>query len=149
MGRILELLTGKDDLERIAHKENLAALNAYLKIRPLWIPRRPKRYLDASTFTPEQFVELIRKETEDWSGDSFDPWVLQIDGKKRLPAFSSQKKMEIFSKKISQQMGKVFALGGAEILIEHVTKDLEIDFVDLNLFSDKSWEIGIGGKGGL
>jgi hypothetical protein len=31
--KILETLTGKDDLERVAAKEDLAALKAYLKTR--------------------------------------------------------------------------------------------------------------------
>lgn len=40
-------------------------------------------------------------------------------------------------------MNKVFALGGAEFLIEDITKGMNLDFVDLNLFSEKSWEIGV------
>ncbi len=142
-GKLLELLGGKDDLERVAYQEDLAALNAYLKTRRLLVPRRPRRFLDASSFTQEQFLEMIRNESEDLAGDQFEPWILEINGKRRLPAFSSQKKMEIFSEKISQQMNKVFALGGAEFLIEVITKGSGIDFVDLNLFSEKSWEIGI------
>lgn len=49
--KILEKLTGKDDLERVAYKEDLALLNAYLKKRPVFIPQRPKRFLDAASFT--------------------------------------------------------------------------------------------------
>jgi hypothetical protein len=141
--KVLEILTGKDDVERVAYKENPAALNAYLKHRRLLIPRRPKRLLDSSSFTEEQLLELIRKESEDLAGDQFEPWVLEVGGKRHLPAFSSQKKMEAFSKRIWQQMNKVFALGFAEVLIGDITKDLNIDFVDLNLFSEKSWEIGV------
>jgi hypothetical protein len=48
--------------------------------------------------------------------------------------------MKVFLKTISQQMNKVFALGGAEFLIEDITKDSDIEFVDLNLFSHQSWE---------
>jgi hypothetical protein len=143
-GKLLETLSGKDDLERVAYKENLGVLSAYLKTRRLLIPRRPKRFLDASSFTQQQLLEMIENESGDLAGDQFDPWVLEVAGKRRLPAFSSQKKMAVFSKKISQQMNKVFALGGAEFLIEDIAKGLNIDFVDLNLFSEKSWEVGVG-----
>ncbi|MBC8096399.1 MAG: hypothetical protein H7Y43_11350 [Akkermansiaceae bacterium] len=143
INKLLETLTGKDDLERVAYKESLSDLTAYLKSRRLLIPQRPKRFLDASCFTQEQLLEMIRKETESITDDPFEPWILELDGKKRLPAFSSQKKMEMFSEKISMQLDKVFALGGAEFLIEDVTRGLDIDFVDLNLFSHKSWEIGV------
>ena len=142
-GKLLETLSGKDDLERVAYKEDLALLNAYLKTRRLLIPRRPRRFLDASNFSQEEFLETIRKESEDLAGDQFEPWVLEVDGKRRLPAFSSQKKMEAFSKRISQQMNKAFALGGVEFLIEDITKGMDLDFVDLNMFSEKSWEIGV------
>ncbi len=143
IANLIERITGKDDLERIAYKEDLAQLNAYLKTRKLLIPRKPRRFLDASSFTPEQLLEMIQKESEDLAGAEFEPWILEMEGKKRLPAFSSSKKMEAFSTMISQQMNKVFALGGAEFLIEDITKGLDLDFVDLNLFSPRSWEIGV------
>src|SRR3954453_23007333 len=103
IAKVLELITGQDDLERIASREDLGQLNDYLKTRSLLIPRRPKRFLDATSFTQEELLELIRDEAEELAGDVFDPWVLEIDGKHRLPAFSGQKKMEVFSGKISQQ----------------------------------------------
>jgi len=37
-------------------------------------------------------------------------------------------------------------LGCISILLENVTKHVDIDFVDVNLFHKKSWEIGIGKK---
>ncbi|HEU0040541.1 MAG TPA: hypothetical protein VFR76_14845 [Verrucomicrobiae bacterium] len=141
MSKLLEMITGRDDLERVAYKEDFGQLNAYLKKRRLLIPKRPKRFLDASSFTQEQLLELIRKESEEMARDQFDPWILEMDGKKRLPAFSSQKKMEAFSSKMSQELNKVFSLGCFEVLLADLTKDLDIDFVDLNLFSKKSWEI--------
>ena len=133
LARILEKLTGKDDLERIAYKEDLALLNAYLKKRHVFVPQRPKRFLDAATFTQEQL-----------SGDQFEPWILEVDGKRRLPVFSSQARMQAFAARISQDMNKVFGLGCISILLENVTKHVEIDFVDLNPLSKKSWGIGIG-----
>jgi hypothetical protein len=144
IAKILEKLTGKDDLERVAHKEDLALLNAYLKKRHVFVPQRPRRFLDAATFTQEQLMEQIRKDSEQLSGDQFEPWILEVDGKKRLPVFSSQDRMQAFASKISQNMNKVFGLGGISVLLENVIKDLEIDFVDLNLFNKKSWEIAIG-----
>jgi hypothetical protein len=143
IAKILELITGKDDLERIAYKEDLGLLNYYLKTRKLLIPKRPKRFLDADTLTPEQLLELTEEEAKDLSGDHFVPWILEVDGQKRLPAFSSQKKLEAFSAEISKKLNKVFGLGNIEILLADITKDADIDFVDLNLFSRKSWEIGV------
>jgi len=144
--KLLQQMTGKDDLERVAYKEDLALLNAYLKKRPVFVPQRPKRFLDAATFTQEQLMEQIRKDSEQLSKDQFEPWILDVDGQKRLPVFSSQERMQAFAKKISQDMNKVFSLGCISILLENVTKHIEIDFVDLNPFSQKSWEIGIGKK---
>jgi len=146
IAKILEKLTGKDDLERVAYKEDLALLNAYLKKRNVFVPQRPKRYLDAATFTQEQLMEQIRKDSEQLSSDQFEPWILEVDGKKRLPVFSSQDRMQAFAAKISQDMNKVFGLGCISILLENVTKHVEVDFVDLNPLSKKSWEIGIGKK---
>jgi len=146
IAKIFEKLTGKDDLERVAYKEDLALLNAYLKKRHVFVPQRPKRFLDAATFTQEQLMEQIRKDSEQLSSDQFEPWILEVDGKKRLPVFSSQDRMQAFAAKISQDMNKVFGLGCISILLENVTKHVEVDFVDLNPFSKKSWEIGIGKK---
>jgi len=146
IAKILEKLTGKDDLERVAYKEDLAMLNAYLKKRPVFVPQRPKRFWDAASFTQEQLLEQIRKDSEQLSDDQFEPWILEADGKKRLPVFSGQEKMTAFASKMSQELNKVFSLGCISILLENVTKRVDVDFVDLNLFSKKSWEIGIGRK---
>lgn len=146
IAKILEKLTGKDDLERVAYKENLALLNAYLKKRPVFVPQRPRRFLDATSFTQEQLLEQIRMDSEQLSSDQFEPWILDVDGNKRLPVFSSQERMTAFAAKMSKEMNKVFGLGCISVLLETVTKQVDIDFVDLNLFSKKSWEIGIGKK---
>lgn len=143
IAKILDKLTGKDDLERVAYKEDLALLNAYLKKRPVFVPQRPKRFLDAGSFTQEQLLEQIRKDSEELSDDQFAPWILEVDNKKRLPVFSSQEKATAFASKMSTELNKVFSLGCISILLEHVTKQVDVDFVDLNLFSKKSWEIGI------
>ena len=139
--KILEKLTGKDDLERIAYKEDPALLNTYLKKRPVFVPQRPKRFLDAATFTQDELLEQIRKDSEQLASDQFEPWILEIDGKRRLPVFSSQKRMTAFSSTVSQQMNKVFSLGCVSILLGDVTKHVNVDYVDLNPFSAKSWEI--------
>jgi hypothetical protein len=148
IAKLIELITGKDDLERVAYREDIDQLNEYLKIRRIWIPRRPKRFLDAVRFTQEELLELMEVEAEELSGDDFEPWILEVDGKRRLPIFSSRRKMVAFSGKISQQINKVFSLGCIEVLLEEVTKRVDIDYVDLNLFSKKSWEIGIGARRG-
>jgi len=148
IARIVELITGKDDLERVAERDDMGQLNTYLKTRPVLIPRLPGRFLDAATFTQEELLELIREEAEALASDPFEPWILDVDGKRRLPAFSSEKKMTVFSGKVSQQMGKVFSLGCAEVLLWNIVEDIHIDFVDLNPLSAKSWEIGIGPRSG-
>jgi len=144
LAKLLEKITGKDDLERVAYKEDLSELNAYLKKRPVFIPQRPRRFLDAASFTEEQLIEQIRKDSEQLAGEQFEPWILEVDGKKRLPVFSSQEKMTVFASKMSTELNKVFSLGCIQTLLENVTKSVDVDFVDLNLFSQKSWEIGIG-----
>lgn len=143
LAKILELLTGMDDLERVAAKENVASLNAYLKRRPVFVPQQPKRFLDAASFTDDQLLEQIRKDSEQLSDDEFEPWILEVDGKKQLPVFSSEKRMQTFASRVSQDMNKVFSLGCISILLEEVTQHIEVDIVELNLFSRQSWEVGI------
>src|SRR5712664_3706340 len=101
IAKILEKLTGKDDLERVAYKEDLALLNSYLKKRPVFVPQRPKQFLDAAIFTQEQLIEQIRKDSEQLSSGHFEPWILEVDGRKRLPVFSSQERMQAFASRIS------------------------------------------------
>jgi hypothetical protein len=144
LAKILELVTGRDDLERVAYREDLGLLNSYLKTRRLLVPREPRRFLDAASFTPDELLELLRVEGEELSGDPFVPWVLEVDGKRRLPAFSSQKKMVVFSGEISKRMDKVFAIGYAEILLRDLVESCALDFIDLNALCPKSWEIGVG-----
>jgi SseB protein N-terminal domain len=148
IAKLLEWITGKDDLERVASRENLGRLNAYLKTRRVWIPIRPKRFLDADTFTQEQLLEQMEADAKELAGDDLEPWILDVDGEKRLPAFSSQKRMEAFSGKISKELNKVFSLGCFEILLEDLTSKVDIDYVDLNPFSKKSWEIAIRARRG-
>jgi len=127
INKILQKLTGKDDLERVAYKDDLALLNAYLKKRPVFIPQKPRRFLDAAAFTQEQLLEQIRKDSEQLSSNEFEPWILVMDGKRRLPAFSSQERMRAFTRRISQDMNKVFSLGCISILLENITKRVDVD----------------------
>jgi hypothetical protein len=143
IARIVELFTGKDDLERVASKEDRPRLEAYLKTRPVLVPKRPTRFLDAATFTQAQLLELIEQESKELGGDQLDLWILDVDGTKRLPAFSSQKKMQTFSARMSQALNKVFTLGCIEVLLADVTKDRDVDSVELNLFSPRSWSIRV------
>jgi hypothetical protein len=146
--KIIELITGKDDLERVAYREGIGQLNAYLKTRRVWIPRQPKRFLDAATFTEEELLKQIEEDAKELAGDAFEPWILEVDGKKRLPAFSSQKKMRAFSGTVSQTINKVFSLSCAQFLLYEITRQLDLDYVDLNPFSRKSWEIAIQSRHG-
>ena len=143
IAKLLEKISGKDDLERVAYKEDLRLLSNYLEQRRLWFPVRPQRFLDADTFTQDELLALVEQESKNLAGDEYELWILDVEGKKRLPAFSSQKRMEAFSSTMSSKLDKVFSLGCVEALLSDVTKKLDIDFVDLNLFSPKSWEIGL------
>jgi hypothetical protein len=51
--------------------------------------------------------------------------------------------MATFSSRMSKELNKVFGLGCISMLLEDFTKCGDVDFVDLNLLSRKSWEIGI------
>jgi len=135
-----------DDLEQVAYKGDLALLNECLKTRPVLVARRPRRFLEAANFTREQLLEQIKKDAQEIKATPFEPWILELDGKRRLPVFSSRPKLQNFAAKISQNMDKVFSLVGGEGLLREVIHGLEIDFVDLNLFSEKSWEIDIQKK---
>jgi hypothetical protein len=84
----------------------------------------------------------IKKESEAASSEPFQPWILEVEGKSRLPIFSSQKRMEQFSKKMSKELNQVFGLLATETLLYDIP-DLGLDFADLNLFCDESWEIAI------
>ncbi|MEX2172173.1 MAG: hypothetical protein WD851_22830 [Pirellulales bacterium] len=143
IAKLLEKISGKDDLERVACKEDLRLLSDYLKKRRLWFPVRPQRFLDSDTFTQDELLALVEQESKNLGGDEYELWILEVEGKKRLPAFSSQNRMEAFSVTMSSKLNKVFSLGCVEALLSDVTKNLDVDFVDLNLFSPKSWEIGL------
>jgi hypothetical protein len=147
LARLLEMITGKDDLERVAYKDDVRLLNDCLRTRRLLFPKVPKRFLDAFTFTQQELMSLIEEESEEMAGDHFELWILEIDGKKRLPAFSSLRRMQAFSGRMSQDLNKVFSLGCFEALLADVTKQTEVDVVDLNLFSKRSWEIGVSNEG--
>jgi len=141
IGRLLETLTGKDDVERVAYKDDPLLLLNYLKTRKLFFPKRPLRTLDAATFTQDQLIQLIQEESKSLSGTEINLWILEVDSKKRLPAFSSRKAMEAFSARMSKDLNQVFSLGCIQVLLSDILKGTEVDIVDLNLFSKRSWEI--------
>ncbi|HUE71587.1 MAG TPA: hypothetical protein VMP01_11945 [Pirellulaceae bacterium] len=141
--KLLEWITGKDDVERVACLGDARRLDAYLKARPLYIPQRPHRLLDASKLTTAELLEQRQKDAEDLARDQFEPWILVVNGKRRLPAFSSEKKMAAFAAKISQEMNVIFSLGCILAPLGEVTRQADIDLVDLNLYSAESWEIGV------
>lgn len=143
IAKIIEILTGKDDLERIAYKEDINLLNKYLKTRKLYFPKRPQRFLDPETFTQQELLDLIEQEAKELDGEQIELWILEVDGKNRLPAFSSEKKMQEFVKETSQKLNKLFSLGCIQALLSEVSEHCEVDFVDLNPCSRKSWEIGV------
>ena len=140
--RLFEAVTGRDDLERVAARRDLSALNDYLRKRAVFVPKKPRHFLDADTFTQDELLTVIQKESEIAQNEPFEPWILDVDGFRRLPVFSSQKKMEQFSKRISKDLNQVFALMATEALLYDIP-DLGLDFVDLNLFCKESWEIGM------
>ena len=143
IGKLLELLTGKDDLERVAGRGDMDRLKAYLKTRTVFIARRPKRFLDPGELTREALLEQIRTDTEEAQSGDFEPWILELDGRRRLPAFTSLKRAETFTGRICKELGKVFGVAYAELLLFDITRQGGIDVVDLNLFCGRSWEIEI------
>lgn len=143
ISKLVDVLTGKDDVERVAYKDDPQLLVNYLKTRRLFFPKRPLRFLDAATFTQDELLHLIEQESKALSAESVELWILEIDGKKRLPAFSSQKKIQAFSEKMSVSLDKVFSLGCIEVLLTDILKTVDVDIVDLNRFSQKSWEITV------
>lgn len=144
LNKFLEAITGHDDLERVALKEDARLLTDYLKKRRVFVPKKPRKFLDAANFSQEQLIELFEFESKELDGASIELWILEVDGKKRLPAFSNQKRMEAFSAKMSKELDKVFGLGCIDVLVFDLAKQVEADFLDLNLFSPKSWELDIG-----
>ena len=140
INKMFEVLTGKDDLERVASKDDRALLDEYLKSRRILVPQEPTRFLDSLNSSDEEIIELMEKGVSDIAGD-FRPWILDVDGEMRLPAFSSLKKVKLFQSKMSQYLDKIFSLGLGEVLLVDLTNLYEIDVVDLNRFSEKNWEI--------
>jgi hypothetical protein len=145
IAKIIEMLTGKDDLERIAQNGNIPYLDSYLKQRRVFIPIKPKQFLDPNTFTQNELLELLKQEGNELAGDSLEPWILDDDGIKRLPLYSSNKRILEFSKRMSTELNKVFALGCVEVILPDILEKIDVDFVDLNLFCRKSWAIGVKG----
>ena len=85
----------------------------------------------------------MRKNAEALAVGPIEPWVLDLDGKRRLPIFSREKRITVFSGEISKRLNKVFSLGFVEVLMSDIVDKIVLDFIDLNLFSPKSWEIQI------
>lgn len=144
VSRLLEAVTGKDDLERMADKGDSLRLDRYLATRRLFFPKRPCRFLDPANLTQDELIRLIREEGEETGGDRIEFWVQDVDGKQRLPAFSSLRKSEAFSARLSQDLNLVFGLGCLEMLLSDALTYVDVDFVDINLFSKKSWALGVG-----
>jgi hypothetical protein len=143
IAKIIEILSGKDQLERIAQKGNIQNMASYLKQHRVFIPKKPKQFLDPDKFTQNELLELLKQEGEELEGDSFEPWIIDVDGIKRLPVFSSYKRLLEFSKKMSRELNKVFGLGVVEVILPDTLKKIDVDFVDLNLLCRRSWEIGM------
>ncbi|QDU06074.1 hypothetical protein V6x_58200 [Gimesia chilikensis] len=99
--------------------------------------------LDANDFTQEELLALLEEDARELASDELELWILDVDGQKRLPAFSSEKKLQTFAARVSQDLNKVFGAGYVEVLMSDVVQGADVDFIDLNLFSERSWEIGV------
>ena len=141
--KILNAVTGKDDLERIASKGDIALLEKYLESRPVFVPALPTKFLDAATSSDEDMLAFIEEQVVQQSEAIFEPWILESDGERRLPVFSSLKCMQVFSGEMSKSMNQIFALGGEEMLIADIREVYGIDVLDVNRFSKGNWEIGL------
>ena len=142
--KVIELITGKDDLERIACTGNLKKFTNYLQKRTIWIPQLPVRFLDPDSLTQQQLLEAIQKDCEELaSATQFTPWVLERDGKKRLLVFSNKKRLGKFAGVISKEMNKVFGLQCVEILLMDVLRHNDVDDIDLNWGSPNGMRIKV------
>ena len=148
LSKLLEKLTGKDDLERVACKEDMAKLSAYLKTRRVLVPRRPSRVRDAASFNSAKLLEEIKADVDGLKDKPFEPWILEVEGRKHLPVFSSQRKLEFFVQKISQETNQLLSVGAGEFLVEEVIASIRIDFIELNAMCERSWEIAVKAQNG-
>src|SRR5688500_9302136 len=113
LAKLLTTLTGRDDVERVAMKNDMGALRHHLRSRPLLIPRRALQCLDPAQLTDEQLRAAMEREAAETATAPFEPRVLTVEGQRRLPAFSSLEKLSAFSKRISTELNQVFALSAA------------------------------------
>ena len=143
LSKLVELLSGKDALERMACLEDPDRLLDYLLTHEFLVPIRPQQFLDADTATDEELMESIEASAEATAGDAVDLWTEEIDGKIRLPAFSSPKRAEAFGAALSQQLNMIFGLGCVPVLLSDVLATQHIDFVDFNRFSKGSFELDV------
>lgn len=141
--RIIEWVTGKDDLERVVSKGNSEQILHYLKTRQVTIVMKPKRFLNAADFTTDQLMEQIKLDAAELDSDPFHPWVVESEGKRELLVFSSQKRAFEFAGAMSTKMDKVFGLGTGQATLESITSQLKVDQVVLNAFCKQSWVIEI------
>jgi hypothetical protein len=73
----------------------------------------------------------------------FEPWVSEVNGSKRLPAFSSRARLNVFTRSMATRINKVFPLVWTEMSFEEIRRDVSAEVVDLNLYSPRSWELRI------
>src|SRR5262249_1066340 len=99
---------------------------------------------DAAAFTQQELIEQIRKDSEQLAGDqvrTLDP------GSRRQETtagvFEPRPNAVIRREDFAKHEQGVWP-GLYSILLENVTKHVDVDFVDLNPFSKKTWEIGVG-----
>jgi hypothetical protein len=92
LNHLLKAITGKDDLERLAARGDMPALKTRLEKRKVLIPKKPHYFLKANTFTQDELLSIIQKESETAQNEAFEPWILEVNGMRRLPVFSSRKK---------------------------------------------------------
>ena len=151
LSKLVALITGKDELERVAYREDPELLLQYLSTHPLLVPIRPKEFLDAASATEAELLDSIESSARATAEDAVDLWTEEIDGVIRLPAFSRQKKAQHFAAELSQQLNMIFGLGCVQFLLSDLVASQVIDVIDLNPLSPQCWEIdvrGLGGSGG-
>lgn len=141
-GAALQFLTGRDDLERVAGRDDPALLHRYLLERPVVVPQRPSGLLDLST-SGDELYRFMEAEARRLAGDDFEPWIRENDGKLTLPVFSNHARSGRFTELIVQQTGKVFAFGCIVVPLGDILEDFEVDVVELNPLSEHSWEIAV------
>lgn len=105
----------RSQVDRILLRGSDEVLHRWLKANRVFVPARPLRMLDARTFSPDDLQALLKEEAERLARvevDGFQPWVVNGEF---LPVFVDARGRDAFTRKVSKDLGKVFAAGCIQV----------------------------------